>query len=354
MRHTALQLACACLAACAQPRSGGPSPDDGAAPRSIEVSGESGPPPAIPAGLEPLTEKQRQAFLSPAEDPAPEVRLDERHYVHSNERKHYLYFPYMDCDGGGYVGVGSDQNLTLLARCRAGFAWILDYDEVIVLLHAVHRVLVVESPTPDAFVDRWREENAGKTLALIAEKESANPRLNDIKWIYRKHRQNLLQHFEIRRQQTYRGEPVTWLSSEEDYAYVRGMYVTGRIRPLLGDVLAGGAVTGIGRAARDLGIVVRALYLTNVEELVRWEVPFKESMRSLPMDERSVVLRTLSGVNDYPDADSRWHYNVQSGLAFQKRLAGKVKRIQALMPQRALTDFRGLSTLDLEEEAVGP
>ncbi len=335
------------LAACAQPRGGRPAPADGQTDRHAATAqaGESAP--VLPAGVAPLTQEQRETFWSSAEDAAPEARVDERHYVHTNERKHYLFFPYMDCGAEGYVGVGSDQNLTMLARCRAGFAWILDYDEVVVLLHSVHRALVIESPTPDAFVDRWREESVESSLAIIDKHESGNPRLSDIKRIYRKHRQNLLEHFEIRRQQSYRGKPVTWLSSDEDYAYVRGMYRTDRIRPMLGDLLAGKAVTGIGEAARALGVTVRALYMTNVEEFVRWEEPFKKSMTSLPMDERSVVLRTLSSIDDYPDADSKWHYNVQSGLDFQKRLGGKIKRIQALMPQRGLTEYRGLSTLGL-------
>jgi len=304
--------------------------------------------------VEPLTAEQSTVFWSSPEDAVPHSRVDDRHYVHSNERKHYLFFPYMDCSGQGYVGVGSDQNLTMLARCRAGYAWIMDYDEVIVLLHTVHRILVVASPTPDGFVDRWREENAASTLALLEQEAADDPRLDDIKWVYRNHRENLLEHFLVRRQQTFKGQPVTWLSSEGDYTYVRGMYMAGRIRPMLGDLLAGKAVTGIAAVARSLGVSMRVVYLTNVEELVRWEPAFKESMRALPMDGSSMVLRTLSSIDDYPDADAKWHYNVQSGLDFQQRLGGKVKRIQALMPQRETTPFRGLSTLGLEKGAKAP
>ena len=304
--------------------------------------------------MAPLGEEQRAVFLSSPEDAPPESRVDERHYVHSNERKHDLYFPYMDCGGEGYVGVGSDQNLTMLARCRAGFAWIMDYDEVVVLLHAIHRAFIIESETPDEFVSRWHLDARESSLAVIEKREAGNPRLERLKKIFKKYRKNLLAHFEIRRQQSFRGEPVTWLSNEEDYAYVRGMYMAGRIRPMIGDLLAGKAVGGIATAARTLGVTIRVAYLTNVEEMVRWEPAFKESMTSLPMDEHSVVLRTLSSIDDYPDADSKWHYNVQSGLEFQKRLGGKVKRIQALMPQRGMTEFRGLSTLDLEEEVKSP
>jgi len=342
----ALWIACACLATCAQPR-GGTAPADGGADRPAKVPEAAEPATVRPGDLAPLADGQRAVFWSSPEDAVPDARVDERHYVHTNERKHYLYFPYMDCAGGGYVGVGSDQNLTMIARCRAGFAWILDYDEVVVLLHAVHRAFILESPTPDEFVGRWHLDARESSMAVIEKHEAGNPRLGRIKKIFRKYRKNLLAYFEIRRQQSFRGEPVTWLSSEEDYAYVRDMYRAGRIRPMLGDLLAGAAVTGIGGAARSLGVTVRAIYMSNVEELVRWEKPFKKSMMSLPLDERSVVMRTLSSVDDYPDADSRWHYNVQSGLDFQERLGGKIKRIQALMPQRGLTEFKGLSTLGL-------
>lgn len=346
--------ALACLAGCADRHEAGgidaggdPEPAVDAADARDEDPADVAASRLLPGGIAPLTDEQRRILWSSPEDDVPASRVDSRHFVHSNEQKHHLFFPYMDCTDGGYLGVGSDQNYTLLARCRARYAWIVDYDESIPLLHAVHRAFILESETPSEFVGRWSEESEESSLEILRKRESQNPRLGDIEKLYVKYREKLRKHFEDIAKRRYKGEPASWIADERDYAYVRGMFMAERIRPMLGNLLADRAIRGIGQASRDLGITVRAIYLTNVEELVHYNQAFRDSMRSLPVDDRSVVLRTLAYTHGYPIADRKWHYNVEPALDFQEKLGKTVKRIQGFMPGRKETDVVGLSTLGM-------
>ncbi len=301
----------------------------------------------LAGGVLRLDDETHRTFWSSPEDDVPESRVDNRHYVHTNEQRHHLFFPYMDCKGGGYLGVGSDQNYTMLARCRADFAWILDYDEIVVLLHAINRAFILESDTPLVFVEKWQPQSEQTSLAIIREHEADNPRLGEIEQVYTKYRRKLFEHFERLAGRKHKGKPSTWLADEGDYAYVRGMFEAGRIRPMMGNLLADRAVAGIGEASRALGIPVRVIYLTNVEELVHYNGAMRASFRSLPVDERSVVLRTLAYTNGYEIADNKWHYNIQSAKDFQERLSTKSIRVQVFMYSRKETGIKGVSTLGL-------
>ncbi len=299
----------------------------------------------LPGGVIPLSEPDRAVFWGSPEDDVPSLRVDSRHYVHTNEQRHFLFFKYMDCAGAGYLGVGSDQNYTMIARCKADFAWIVDYDEIVPLLHAVHRTFILESPTPEEFVSRWTEEGSARSIEMIREREAGNPRVADLEKIYAKYRKKLLAHFEAISGRKHAGKPATWLGDPGDYERIRGMFMAGRIRPMLGNLLADRAIAGIGTAARDLGVPIRAIYLTNVEELVTYNDPMRQSFRSLPVDGSSVVLRTLAYTNGYEIADNKWHYNIEKALDFQERLGTRITKIQVFMHARKETGVKGVSTL---------
>jgi hypothetical protein len=305
-------------------------------------------PAPLPGGVVHLTDAQRDVFWGSPEDEVPDSRRDNRHYAHTNEKKHHLFFEHMDCsDGGAYLGVGSDQNYTMLAHCKASYAWILDYDEVVVMLHRIHRALILESETTAEFLARWEDGAQQQTLEVIRKHEGDSPDIAYMEELFGKYRKKLREHFERLDQRKLKGEAATWLSNDEYYRYVRGMFMAGRIRPMLGNLLADRAVSGIGKAATELGVPVRVIYLTNVEELVQYNDAFRESFRSLPVDEKSVVLRTLAYTNGYEIADNKWHYNIQSALGFQERMGTKISRIQVFMHARKEKAIKGVSTLDM-------
>jgi len=320
-------------------------PDSGVHRLGFRCAMDPEPVQASAGAPEPLDEKTRQIFLSSAEDEVPEQRVDERHYVHSNENAHYLFFRYIDHAGGGYVGVGSDQNYTLIAAGRPELAWIVDYDPVVVLLHRIHRAFILDSESPEGFLSLWREERRDEALALIRKAEKENPDLGAIEGIYEKHRKGLEAYFTKVISMKKKGTPVTWLSDPEAYGYVRGMYAQGRIRPMVCNLLGEKALKGIGAAASELGITIRTVYLTNVEEFIAFNSHFVESFASMPFDDKSVILRTMNSEWGYERADYKWHYNIQGAKDFVDRITKGVRRVQTILKNRQPTGIKGVTTV---------
>src|SRR5689334_7257886 len=67
---------------------------------------------AAQASLAPLGESDSQLLQALPEEKPYNVRI---HFLRSNERRHDVFFPALRHLGGGYIGVGADQNYTLAA-----------------------------------------------------------------------------------------------------------------------------------------------------------------------------------------------------------------------------------------------
>ncbi len=282
------------------------------------------------ADLLPLTADQRRIFYGSAEDKLDKkpcvgtkkrVMLtckDSRHYVRMNEWYHQLWRPYIKGIGGGYVGVASDQGLTFIAWARSEFAWQMDYDPVVVIVNRVHKALIKASPTIEAYLALWERKNAKQALAAIDKEYASRRDIRLIKTIYRRYRLEIRGAIrramrQKRRQRSY------WLHDAEDYAYIRKMHQLDRIRIMGGDLLKNKSLIGIGETARKLGIKMRVIYTSNAEEFWPFPKTFKENFIKMPMDEKTVVLRTRHSSKYGPKIGS-YVYIVQAGLDMQRQL----------------------------------
>ena len=288
-----------------------------------------------PAGLVPLTDAQRTAFLAgEADDPIPV----EIHYVQSNETRHDLYFDFIANKGGAYVGVGSDMNFTMMAVQRAEFAFLMDIDYRVVDLQRMYQVLVLAHDNPRALVDAWHKKNEATTRATL---EEAFASLDE------KARGRLLRGFATARETVYRhlerviarnrdGKPTTWLSDADNYAHVRAMYQTGRVRMMPGNLAGDRSLKTVGEACKALGVTVQAFYMSNAEEYFKYITSFVDSVSALPSTETSVVLRTIYS-KKWVHADL-WAYQVQTLDDFRARLADKKNRSRNPMLRYAEID----------------
>ena len=303
----------------------------------------------VPVPSEPaaLTEEEKTILFSSPEDEPPPMRVDERHYLHSNENAHELFFPYLGRHGGGYIGVGADQNFTLIAEGRPQLAWIIDYDRVVILLHRIHRAFILESPAPEGFLGLWDPKNEQEALAAIRKHEKGNPSLGEIEALYTKSRGKLHAYFQIIIRKKKGERPVTWLSDPQAYAFIRDMHRLSRIRAMVGNLLGDKAMKGIGAAARELGVTIRALYLTNVEEFIHYDKNFIEGIESLPFDPDSVILRTVCADQGFEKGDYKWHYNIQAVESFKKFLPTGIEKIQKILGRRQPTSVVGVSTMGI-------
>ena len=75
--------------------------------------------------LTPLSDSDTEILSALPDEKPYNVRI---HFLRSNERRHDVFFPALRQLGGGYIGVGADQNYTLAAVARAELLWLIDID----------------------------------------------------------------------------------------------------------------------------------------------------------------------------------------------------------------------------------
>jgi hypothetical protein len=93
------------------------------------------------------------------------------------------------------------------------------------------------------------------------------------------------------------GSPRSFLSNEENFAYVKDLHMKNLIVPVSGDFAGPKAIRAIGSWLKDRGGVVSAFYVSNVEQyLVReGKAPaFYENVSTLPISEESIFIRPYS------------------------------------------------------------
>jgi hypothetical protein len=93
------------------------------------------------------------------------------------------------------------------------------------------------------------------------------------------------------------GSPRSFLSSEENFAYVKDLHMKNLIVPVSGDFAGPKAIRAIGSWLKDRGGVVSAFYVSNVEQYLFREgkaPAFYENVSTLPISEESIFIRPYS------------------------------------------------------------
>lgn len=298
------------------PEVAGTAPAAAAAPVAPEAAAAAAPEAAAPA---PAT-GDAAAVTAPHDEVTHGVR---RHYMWSNERRHDLFFGDLAGLGGGYVGVGGDQNYTLAGAARSDVLWLIDLDAAVVRMHRLYAALLPAAATPDEFLRFFDARRKGEVVDAIAAAYpgagSAGER-DAILSVYLAYRDDLRSHLRATQHYRWGGQRPTWLGDTEKYQHLRGLAQRGRIVPRLCDLGGPSAMLEIGDAARRAGVPMRTLYLSNAESWFRYGKEFRRNVGGLPFDDRGVVLRTVkSEVLAYAHGDI-WHYSVQRATDFTGKL----------------------------------
>jgi hypothetical protein len=94
------------------------------------------------------------------------------------------------------------------------------------------------------------------------------------------------------------GRQRSYLSSEQNFQYLKDLEARNLIVPVVGDFGGSRALRGVGRYARDNGVTVAAFYLSNVEQYLRqdgkWDA-FCANVASMPLDSTSTFIRSVRG-----------------------------------------------------------
>jgi hypothetical protein len=93
------------------------------------------------------------------------------------------------------------------------------------------------------------------------------------------------------------GTPRSFLSSEDNYLYVRDLHLRNLIVPVSGDFGGPKAIRAIGSWLQARGAVVSAFYVSNVEQYLFQDAKaslFYDNVATLPVNDASVFIRPYS------------------------------------------------------------
>ena len=263
-------------------------------------------------------------------DPRPPALTRNNHYFVSNEYHNQVFYRDAKPLGGVYVGVGSEQNYVFASWYRPDVMVLMDFDQMIVDLHAAYEVAFLKAPDVATFRALWGRKGRKLMHRHIQEHFASQPAVARGAWrAYRWARVWVSSHLRrARRRYLARGVP-TFLTDPEHYAFIVRMLKEGRVRRVRGNLLGPRTMAGIGAAARELGLPVRLVYLSNAEQYFKYSTRYRSNIAALPFDDRTIVLRTLAR-----NKKEYW-YVTQPGKTFKHWLqTTNVRRVKSMLRRR--------------------
>jgi len=253
----------------------------------------------------------------------------------------------MNVTGGAYLGVGPDQNFTYIAQIKPHIAFMIDIRRDALLQHLLFKAIFVMArnrveyfsllfgkPLPPN--SKQSQERSIKDLVEYVDRTPSDPKLIERTWarvrlqlsrfglplserdlqtisdIYQAFAQSGMEvRYTIRDRPSNRsffppyrelllekdldGRQRNYLASEADFQFLKQMQERNLIIPVTGDLSGQHAVRAIGQYLRESGERVSAFYTSNVEFYLTRQGGFErfvENLKSLPIDHRSVIIRS--------------------------------------------------------------
>ena len=274
----------------------------------------------------------------------------------------------MELRGGVYLGVGPDQNYTYIAQIQPRLAIMVDVRRDAMLQHLLFKALFMMSRSRVEYLSllfgrplpkesrQWQDRPirdlvdyfdrtpldpkvAEKTLQEVRKRLTGlglalSPRdFETIQEIYGAFSNDCLEvRYTIRDRPTGRffpayrdillekdlaGQHRNYLATEATYRVLKEMHDQHRIIPITGDLSGQQALRAVGDYLREIGEKVTAFYVSNVEfylwrqdAMTRWV----ENLKALPIDERSVIIRSYFNYAYYTSVHPQTidnHFSVQ-------------------------------------------
>lgn len=298
-------------------------------------------------GHGPLDPAVREVIWGVHEDEVPEVLnatredLENRHYLTCDELNLHVWYEQVKDLGGAYAGVGSDQAYTFIGWQRPSIAWLTDYDPWVRTVHKIYLLAFETAEDNQAFRDFWNPDNYDETWEAIRERWEGDRDERLFRPVWRDWHSRIYWRL-IRYNRTLNDAEIPWfLNDDEHYAFVRDFVLSGRVRPLLANLLDDAALMEIGEVSRELQVPIRVYYLSNAEDYWNYPDQFRENFLNLHFDEQSLILRTNATKRQNGD----YRYMSQGALNFQEWLRQDfVRRIGHIWPYPAVRDEEHIPT----------
>ena len=296
-----------------------------------------------------LSDGEYWALVSSISEPGGYFRIADN--FTSNEREIGQIFTMLrerGTKGGVYMGVGPEQNLTYIAAIRPQMAFIVDIRRQAVMQHLMFKAIFEMAPDRAEFISilfskrrppgldssttiqniweaYWHVQsdsamlrtNYPRIVDLLTRTHGFRftpPEIDQLKWVFdaffmygptistrsgsgggggsQTSFADLTGY-----SNDDSGTPRSFLSTEENYAYVKDLHARNLVVPVSGDFAGPRAIRAIGAWLKDRGGVVSAFYVSNVEQYLFREGKggaFYANVATLPLNDESVFIRPYS------------------------------------------------------------
>lgn len=191
--------------------------------------------------------------------------LTDSFFVVSNEDSPHLFAQdLVGQNGKAYLGVGFEQNYTLMALMNPQVAWLIDYQRGVNLGHELSRIAFISSKSPAEFVRFFKSSNEARAKKSIEQYAS-----EDIVKELIKHHQRYSDEYETRFQELrseFSGD--NFLNKNGLYTRVRNIFLKGRVRILPGDILGGQILKDLRLQLAFMRMELGVVYFSNVLDYV--------------------------------------------------------------------------------------
>ena len=238
--------------------------------------------------------------------------------------------------GGVYIGVGTDQNYLLAGWQMTELMFIMDFDPWVRHVHHIYRMAFLRSKTPGEFLKLWTNKGTAKMAHWIRGSNAPSALKKErIEVLRAAHWKIYSRLCFLRRRHVHR--LGTFLDGPKKYNHLRMLHRTGRVIILRGNFVGRRTLQGIARQLRRHKRVVRALYLSNAEDYFSYRRVFRNAIKIMPVDTRSVILRAIYW---HFKTGKIWAYAVQPAENFRRWMEdSRVLRLHQIIP-RALVRRR--------------
>ena len=249
--------------------------------------------------------------------------------------------------GGAYIGVGPDQNFSYIGAIRPDVAYMFDIRRDAMIEHQLFKAVFAMSrtrleylcvllakPVP-ADVATWRDSSIAALISLVdktpasvefaksseLEIENRARRFgiplsdNDVAVLalyraafirfgldvqYSSLNGNMSMSMPAWRDLLVEvdraGNQLSYLAADSLFQVVKKMEAENRIIPVTGNAAGATALRRLGDEIRSRGLVVSAMYMSNVEQYLFRDLAFNsfaQNVKTLPRNEKSVMIRSL-------------------------------------------------------------
>jgi len=303
------------------------------------------------SGLTPIAPNVRAALDAVRSDPPPENLIQDRHYIRSNEYRLDLYEKLIRDKGGMYIGVGSDQNYLFAGWSKPEILVLFDFDQYIVDLHQVYRVLFLSAKTPEEFLSMWSLSREKEVLRLLAKTASTDKWKARSKLIYTRVRKTVYGQLQRHVRMAKELNIGTFVTDPAQYRYIVELFENDRVLAIRGDLTEQRTMNDLAEVSVRFDIPIRILYLSNCEYYFKYrEKHFRENMLGLNFDRHSLVLHTD------PKNSDEYRYYYQGGQNFQAwlrcRCVGNFRGMAGFARKLDEPDFRVIGALPTDFESL--